>query len=454
MKRLVRKAAASLLTRILLVEGITILVACLAMPFTARTVLESSARAIERDSLHQQARLVADHAVHHADGRWEIALPREQMATYATGYDGRAFALVADKGQVLTHSSYALPSTWPADLPAGREQAFTAGPQVGLSEPYVIDHQAVHIVVTQDETRPGAVVDDVVRSFLAHYLGWLVGLLLLMPMANIAMLWPLLRRMRQSAREASHLTPHQPGARLNPDGLAAEAEAMVSAINGLLERVEEALALHQEFAGNVAHELRTPLATLRLEVEHMPVGPARDTALAQIERMAHVLGQLRDLASLEHDAMAAFEIFDLAELTVDVLAELTPAVLDSGRTLVLSGSEAPIMIRGNRGLLAMAITNLVDNARIHTPPGTAIEVALAPSGRIDVTDNGPGVTEEDAGRLTRRFWRADQQRSDGAGLGLSIVQRIAQVHNGQLHIGRNAAGGACFTLAIERCAAL
>lgn len=454
MKRLVRRAAASLLTRILLVEGITILVACLAMPFTARTVLESSARAIERDALYQQARLVADHALHRPDGRWEIALPREQIAIYATGYDGRAFALLDRDGQVLAHSPFAQPATWPKGLATGRKQAFTAGPQVGLSEPFIVGGQPLHVIVTQDQTRPGAVVDDVVRSFLARYLGWLVGLLLLMPLANIAMLWPLLRRMRQSAHEASHLTPHQPGARLNPDGLAAEAEAMVSAINGLLERVEEALALHQEFAGNVAHELRTPLATLRLEVERMPVGPARDTGLAQIERMAHVLGQLRDLASLEHDAMAAFEIFDLAELTVDVLAELTPAVLDGGRTLALSGGEAPIMIRGNRGLLAMAITNLVDNARIHTPPGTAIDVSLSAAGRICVADNGPGVTEEDAGRLTRRFWRSDQQRSDGAGLGLSIVQRIAQVHDGQLQIGRNTAGGASFTLAIERCALL
>lgn len=449
MKRLVRRAATSLLTRILLIEGGTILVACIAMPFAARTVLESSARAIERDTLHQQASLVADHTMRHADGRWEVVMPRDQMATYATGFDGRAFAVMADNGQVLAQSSYAQPATWPQGLAVEQTQSFTAGPLVGLSETHLINHRPVRIVVTQDQTRPGAVVDDIIRRFLARYLTWLVGLLLLMPLAHIVLLWPLLRRMRQVARDAAHLTPQRPGARLDESGLAAEAEILVMAINELLARVEAALSLQQEFAGNVAHELRTPLATLRLEAERMPAGPARDTMLAQIGRMAHVLAQLRDLASLEHDAGHAFERFDLAELTVAVVAELTPAVLTGERTIEVSGADHPVMIRGNRGLLAMAITNLVDNARLHTPPGTAIELTLTPTGRISVADNGPGVIEEDTERLVRRFWRADHRRSDGAGLGLSIVQRIAHVHHGDLQIARSPSGGACFTLALQ-----
>ena len=131
------------------------------------------------------------------------------------------------------------------------------------------------------------------------------------------------------------------------------------------------------------------------------------------------------------------------------MAELTPAVLTGGRTIEVSGADHPVMIRGNRGLLAMAITNLVDNARLHTPPGTTIELTLTPTGRISVADNGPGVIEEDTERLVRRFWRADHRRSDGAGLGLSIVQRIAHVHHGDLQIARSPSGGACFTLALQ-----
>jgi signal transduction histidine kinase len=90
-------------------------------------------------------------------------------------------------------------------------------------------------------------------------------------------------------------------------------------------------------------------------------------------------------------------------------------VLEGGRSIAVSGGEAPVMVRGNRGLLAMAITNLVDNARLHTPPGTGIEVVLDPAGGMSVIDDGPGITEDDAARLVRRFWRADHRRSDGAG---------------------------------------
>jgi signal transduction histidine kinase len=443
-KRLVRRAAASLLTRILLVEGLTILCACVLLPLTARTVLEDSARAIQSDMLRQQADLVAGHVTRGPGGDWQVTLPRDQAAIYATGYDGRAYALVDGQGHVLARSPYALPQLWPRGFVKG---SFAAGSMVGLS--VNLPGGAMRVVVTQDQARPGAVVDDVMRSFMAHYLLWLVGLLLLMPLANVAMLWPLLRRMRRSARDAADLSPQRPGARLDARGLPAEALTLVGAINDLLGRVDAALALQQEFAGNVAHELRTPLATLQLEAGWLEPGPVRTTMMGQIERMAHVLAQLRDLASLEHDASPSLEQLDLADVVIAVVADLTPAVLESGRTIAVSGGEVPIMVRGNRGLLAMAITNLVDNARLHTPPGTGIEVLLGPGGRMSVIDDGPGITEDDAARLVRRFWRADHRRSDGAGLGLSIVQRIAHVHHGRLVIAPAPGGGACFTLILE-----
>jgi signal transduction histidine kinase len=104
------------------------------------------------------------------------------------------------------------------------------------------------------------------------------------------------------------------------------------------------------------------------------------------------------------------------------------------------------MVTGNAGLLTMALTNLIENALLHTPGGTAIEVALAPSGSVSVADDGPGIAQDDHGKLARRFWRADHRRSDGAGLGLSIVQRIVEVHRGRLETGASPLGGACFTL--------
>jgi signal transduction histidine kinase len=268
-----------------------------------------------------------------AGGDWQVALPRDQAAIYATGYDGRAYALVDGQGHVLARSPYALPQAWPQGFVTG---TFAAGSMVGLGVPLpggALPGGALRVVVTQDQARPGAVVDDVMRSFMAHYLLWLVGLLLLMPLANVAMLWPLLRRMRRSARDAADLSPQRPGARLDATGLPAEALTLVGAINDLLGRVDAALALQQEFAGNVAHELRTPLATLQLEAGRLEPGPVRAAMMAQIERMAHVLAQLRDLASLEQDARPVLEDLDLAEVVIAVVAELTSPCWRAGAAL-------------------------------------------------------------------------------------------------------------------------
>ena len=445
MKALFSHAARSVLTRILLVEVATILAASVLMPMIASSVLQSSVAAIQDDLLRQQAGLVAQH-VQRAGALWRVVLPPEQVPIYASGYDGRAYALIDADGRLLDASAFALASTWPNAFRKGQIPRFAEGDMVGLSIPL---HDQLRVVVTQDQARPGAVVDDVVRRFLSRYLVLLVGLLVLMPVANVAMLWPLLRRLRRTAREAARLNPQSAGARLDARGLPAETLALVEAINDLLGRVEAALRLQEEFAGNVAHELRTPLATMRLEVAKLPDDTARAVLAHEIERIAHVLAQLRDLASLENAARLSLAPVDLSDLVIALVAEMTPGVLAGGRSIAVVGGEAPIVVQGNRGLLTMALTNLIDNAQLHTPPGAAIEVELDASGTVTIADDGPGITETDQSRLVSRFWRADRRRSDGAGLGLSIVQRIAAAHHGRLIIASAPQGGARFTLMLN-----
>jgi len=445
-----RQLAGSLLTRILLVEALTILAACVLLPLLARSVMHSSVADIERDMLRQQAEAIAA-VTHPAVGdRWQVALPPAQQPIYASGYDGRAFAVLDEQGHVLAASRFAVPASWPGDLRGGAPRRFEAGALVGLSLPVVRDHRRLWVVVTQDQTRPGAVVDDVVRKFLSTYLVVLVGLLALMPMVNGLILWGSFRGLRRAARSAAAIHPQTPGARIGEDGLPGEARALVHATNDLIERLSAALRQVEEFAGNVAHELRTPLATLQLQVSALPDAAQRQGPEAEIARMSHVLTQLRDLASMENAAQAALGPIDLSELAVATVADLTPRVLASGRSISVSGADTSVMVRGNAGLLTMAVSNLIENALLHTPQGTVIEVALSPSGSLSVADDGPGIAQADQPRLARRFWRADHRRSDGAGLGLSIVQRIVEVHRGRLDIGASALGGACFTLSVPR----
>ena len=448
-----RLLSGSLLTRILVVEALTIVAACLVLPLLARSELTSSVTRIENDVLLGQAETVA-RGLGHAPGSlpgagWHVELGEALRPIYATGYDGRAYAVVDAQQHLLTASRFALPALWPRMPYSAHMQRFETGSLVGLRLPVTVDGAPLWVVVTQDQTRPGAVVDDVVHAFLPRYLVGLVGLLLLMPLINGIILWHSFQKLRRVAHEAAAIRPQALHARLEESGLPTEARALVRATNGLLERVQAAFHLQEEFAGNVAHELRTPLAALRVQIGLVEDGPVRETMIRQIERMSHVLSQLRDLASLESAERAAMAPLDLSDLVIALVVEMTPEILQQGRSIAVVGAEHPIPVLGNRVQLTIALRNLIDNARKHTPGGHHIEVSLGAEGSIHVADDGPGIAEDDSPHLVRRLWRADQQRSDGAGLGLSIVQRIADSHHGRLEIGRSALGGAMFSLVLR-----
>ncbi len=442
--------APSLLTRILLVEALIILIACIVLPLQARSMLGSSVDRIETDMLLSQAQTVAKAVSHDprasTGNGWQVELDEALRPIYATGYDGRAYAVVDAQQHLLAISRFARPMLWPPIGYAGRMQRFQSGSLVGLSLPVTVAGTPLWVVVTQDQTRPGAVVDDVVRAFLPRYFIWLVTLLLLIPLISGIVLWRSFQKLRHVAQEAAAIRPQALHARLDEAGLPAEAKVLVRATNELLERVQAAFHLQEEFAGNVAHELRTPLAALRVQLGLIEDSAVRDTMARQIERMSHVLSQLRDLASLESADRAEISRLDLSDLAVAQVAEMTPAILAAGRSIAVTGAEQGVPVFGNQVLLTIALQNLIDNALKHTPGGHHIEVSLLPEGGISVADDGPGIAQDDSPHLVRRLWRADQQRSDGAGLGLSIVQRIADVHRGRLEIGKSALGGAQFAL--------
>jgi signal transduction histidine kinase len=117
-----------------------------------------------------------------------------------------------------------------------------------------------------------------------------------------------------------------------------------------------------------------------------------------------------------------------------------------GKQIALSGCETPVWIQANAPMVSRAIRNLVENAIRHTPAGTTVDVEVAPDGTINVKDNGHGVPESDRELVFRRFWRARRDNSQGAGLGLAIVSRIAEIHGAEIVVGDNPDGGAAFSI--------
>jgi two-component system sensor histidine kinase QseC len=224
----------------------------------------------------------------------------------------------------------------------------------------------------------------------------------------------------------------------------AEIAPMVERLNHLLERVRASLDNERRFTSDAAHELRTPLAGLKtqLQVAQGAVDAAgrkraMDNAMLATDRATRLVEQLLMLARLEHDAwQSQAESVRLHQIAAQVLAEAAPAAAEKHIQLALSGSPET-QIRGHAGLLAVLLRNLVDNALRYSPSGSGIEVTVSETeegAKLEVLDQGPGIPVAERELAMRRFHRLGGESSSGSGLGLSIVARIAQLHNAKLEL--------------------
>lgn len=231
-----------------------------------------------------------------------------------------------------------------------------------------------------------------------------------------------------------------------------EFDRLAGLLNAMLDRITALLDNLRQVSSDVAHDLRTPLSRLRNGLEtglrHGGTRDERDDAIElaiqQSDEVLALFTALLRISEIEAGRLKrAFASVDLTVLVHDLCESYKPAVEDGGRTLSFELDEAVIVL-GDRELIAQAIINLLDNAQVHTPRGTAITVRLqarARDARLLVRDDGPGVPEEDRERVTRRFARLDRSRTrPGHGLGLSLVAAVAHIHDAQLRLGDNRPG--------------
>jgi signal transduction histidine kinase len=257
----------------------------------------------------------------------------------------------------------------------------------------------------------------------------------------------LLRPLRTAAAQAAAIEVSSLDRRLPDEGAPSELRPFIGAINTLLRRVEEGVARQRMFTANAAHELRTPVAILNARVDLMPDGPEKWAMKRDVRRLAVLIDQLLSAARLERSE-AADQAVDVATLGRDLVSDMAPLAIRSGRQIRFSPPAQPGLVRGDGQALRSALANLVDNALRTEPEGGSVELRMtARDGRVtvDVADHGPGVAPEDRELVFEPFWRKTG-REPGAGLGLSIARTIARLHRGSLTVSETPGGGATFTL--------
>lgn len=231
-----------------------------------------------------------------------------------------------------------------------------------------------------------------------------------------------------------------------------EFDQLALMLNAMLDRSAQLLDNLRQVSGDVAHDLRTPLARLRNRLEAALDGP-RDPAayraalkqgLAQSDHLLALFAAILRISEVEAGVLKrTFAQVDVSEVARDLGESYVPAVADGGRTLHCRIAPG-LALNGDRELLAQALINLLDNAQRHTPPGSRIDLVATAAGdalSLSVADNGPGVAAGDRARIVRRFARLDTSRgTPGHGLGLNLVAAIVSAHGGTLSIEDNAPG--------------
>ncbi|HWK67528.1 MAG TPA: ATP-binding protein [Xanthobacteraceae bacterium] len=280
---------------------------------------------------------------------------------------------------------------------------------------------------------PQAAMIRAIKEMLEHVA---LPLLVLMVPVTIMVLrvirqafWPL----EEAAAEIGAVQGHERGFRIDNSQMPTEALPFTNAVNDLLARLDEAARRREAFAADVAHELRTPLALLSLELDRLD-HDAAGRLKKDVAAMRRLIDQLMLLAQSDADAAAQIPLAEisLADVASDVVGALAPGIIAEGRTIELViGIHAPVA-RGRHEAIAAALRNLVENAVRVTPAGGAIQVRIGPGASIGVRDEGSGLAPERLRDLVQRHRRADHASKDGAGLGLAIVERIMVAHDGTL----------------------
>ncbi len=265
--------------------------------------------------------------------------------------------------------------------------------------------------------------------------------------------------LRQAAASADRITHARLAERISYAGPNDEAGRLVSAVNAMLDRLEAAFREQRHFLADASHELRTPLAVVSghleiLEAPHLPQQERSDELAIvadEVARMGRLVEDMLALARLESEASRPFQLLEVRSL----LQEAAGRGRGLGLQTITVDAPGDLWIYGEPDQLMQALLNLVSNAVSHTPATGMIWLtasATRDTVRVCVEDNGPGLRPEDLDRVFDRFYRGGGPRGagGGSGLGLSIVQRLVELHGGVTEAANRQGGGAALSITLPR----
>ncbi|KAF1712079.1 two-component sensor histidine kinase [Pseudoxanthomonas kalamensis DSM 18571] len=285
-------------------------------------------------------------------------------------------------------------------------------------------------------------------------LGTLLPLLLALPLLALSVWWVVRWATRGLAQVSEEIGARAPE-RMQPIRLQhvpEEIQGLVAATNGLLARLEASLARERRFTADAAHELRTPLAALKVHADNLrhaadegERSESQRQVDASVRRMERLVAQLLSLAKLEPDAPRDFhDVVDMSILVQRQVEQQSALAAARDIELVSQIQSAPMTVHGEEVALETLVRNLLENALRYTPRGGRVEIALADDGdalKLRMEDSGPGIPPHARERVFERFHRELGTQTEGSGLGLPIVSQVLALHGGAITLDDSPALG-------------
>ncbi len=450
MTRITRSLRGRLLAWLL---AATLVLGALALADTWREAQQTADEVSDR-VLAGSALAIAERVVVAEDGSLEVDIPYVALEMLTSAAQDRVFYRVDGPPGTFVTGYQNLPA-----LARGEGQSVAFDDAVFRGEPIRIATLArsastgissVPFTVTVAETTIAR--RQLAESILLHSAARLA---LMMAGATVIVLIAVSLSMRPLYRLSRAISKR------NPDDLApiaeqvpTEVEGLVDTINSFMQRLQSSLQALRHFTGNASHQLRTPLAVVRTQLalaaragdadEISRAISRADEAIAHTERVLAQLLMMSRIDAASRTARDSFQSVDIARLAQDLTAEQVPPAADAGIDLGYEGvTEAPL--RGDPLLLAEMLKNLISNAVLYAGRGAEVTVRVAyspPCVRLEVEDNGPGISPDQRSSVMRRFERGASDNDRGTGLGLPIVEEIAHLHAGEIRLseGRDGRG--------------
>ncbi|WP_272572044.1 MULTISPECIES: quorum sensing histidine kinase QseC [unclassified Providencia] len=291
--------------------------------------------------------------------------------------------------------------------------------------------------------------DMAMEIMVAQFLPWLIAL----PIMLILFLWLLTRALRPLHQVTTQLYQRRPDelSSVHVERIPSEVKPMLDALNSLFTRIQAMFARERQFTSDAAHELRSPLAALKVQAEVVQIAghdpTIREHAVANlsegIDRATRLVDQLLTLSRLESlSQLDDVEQLSWLALIESALQDISLEAKAAQTTMDVVVVNEPPLLTGQRLLLAILLRNLLHNAIRYGKAGGKVDIVLNKD-HLTIHDDGQGVTQDVLKRLGERFYRPPGQEKTGSGLGLSIAKQIAELHHFRLAFANGENGGFC-----------